>query len=75
MNALLLPQTPNRRRGGANRRAVQCYNNETCRLNALLWEYCRRTRNVRYIDHGMEWLPSVRVFAADGVHLGYEGWR
>lgn len=70
---LLLPQTPNRRRGCANRRAVERYNREACHFNALLRAHCRRSRNVRYINHGMEWLPSGRVFAADGLHPSFEG--
>lgn len=70
---LLLPQTPNRRRGCANRRAVERYNREACHFNSLLRAHCRRSRNVRYIDHGMEWLPSGRVFAADGLHPSFEG--
>ncbi|KAH9379062.1 hypothetical protein HPB48_022495 [Haemaphysalis longicornis] len=26
-----------------------------------------------YLDHGLEWLPSARVFAADGIHPNFGG--
>ncbi|KAH6942988.1 hypothetical protein HPB50_013302 [Hyalomma asiaticum] len=48
-------------------------NSEACRFNRLLQGFCRRSRNVFYVDHGFEWLPPFRVLAADGLHPSFEG--
>ncbi|KAH7955759.1 hypothetical protein HPB52_003743 [Rhipicephalus sanguineus] len=41
----------NRRRGRRNHDFVRRCNSEACRFNRLLRGYCRRSRNVFYVDH------------------------
>ncbi|KAL1415866.1 hypothetical protein MTO96_028649 [Rhipicephalus appendiculatus] len=70
---LVLPRSVNRRRGSRNQDFIRRCNSEACRFNRLLRDYCRRSRNVFYVDHGFEWLPPFRVLAADGLHPNFEG--
>lgn len=57
---LLLLQSPNCRCRCCNRRAAEQYNHEACRINTVLRGHCHRSQNVRYIDHGMVWLPLAK---------------
>lgn len=70
---LILPRCPDRRRQRSNWRDVHRFNTEACRFNDLLRRHCLRTRGLFYLDHGLEWLPSARVFAADGIHPSFDG--
>lgn len=71
--SLILPRSTDRRRGGRNRSLVTRCNQEACRFNQLLRNFCRRSRTTFYLDHGLEWLPAARVLAADGLHVSFEG--
>ncbi|KAL1430204.1 hypothetical protein MTO96_015270 [Rhipicephalus appendiculatus] len=46
---------------------------EAVYFNRLLCNYCRRSKKVFFIDHGLQWLPLTRVLAADGLHVSFEG--
>ncbi|KAH6929163.1 hypothetical protein HPB50_023962 [Hyalomma asiaticum] len=70
---LILPRSINRRRGARNHMFIRRCNSEACRFNRLLQGFCRRSRNVFYVDHGFEWLLPFRVLAADGLHPSFEG--
>ncbi|KAH9364196.1 hypothetical protein HPB48_015330 [Haemaphysalis longicornis] len=70
---LILPRCPNRRRQRSNGRAVHRFNSEACPFNDLLRRHCLRTRGLYYLDHGLEWLPSARVFAAEEIHPNFDG--
>ncbi|KAH9379417.1 hypothetical protein HPB48_014382 [Haemaphysalis longicornis] len=70
---LILPRCPNRRRQRGNWRAVHRFNSEACLFNDHLRRHCLRTRNLFYLDHGLEWLPLARVFAADDIHPNFRG--
>ncbi|KAH9378850.1 hypothetical protein HPB48_004438 [Haemaphysalis longicornis] len=70
---LILPRCPDRRRQQSNWRAVHRFNSEACRFNDVLRRNCLRTRGLFYLDHALEWLPSARVFAADGIHPNFGG--
>ncbi|KAL1422827.1 hypothetical protein MTO96_021687 [Rhipicephalus appendiculatus] len=41
---------------------------EAVYFNRLLCNYCRRSKKVFFVDHGLQWLPPTRVLAADGLH-------
>ncbi|KAH6927947.1 hypothetical protein HPB50_010000 [Hyalomma asiaticum] len=71
--SLILPRSGNRRRGNRNRAQVYHCNRQACHFNSLLREICRWSRLVFYLDHGLEWLPSNRILAADGLHPSFEG--
>ncbi|KAH9360792.1 hypothetical protein HPB48_002846 [Haemaphysalis longicornis] len=70
---LILPRCPDRRRQRSNWRAVHRFNSEACRFNDLLRRHCLRTTGLFYLDHGLEWLPSIGLFAADGIHPNFGG--
>ncbi|KAH6937076.1 hypothetical protein HPB50_025512 [Hyalomma asiaticum] len=71
--SLILPRSGNRRRGNRNRAQVYHCNRQACHFNSLLREFCRWPRLVFCLDHGLEWLPSNRILAADGLHPSFEG--
>ncbi|KAH9383928.1 hypothetical protein HPB48_025859 [Haemaphysalis longicornis] len=70
---LILPRCPDRCRQWNNWRAVHRFNSEACRFNDLLHRHCLHTRGLFHLDHGLEWLPSARVFAADDIHPNFGG--
>lgn len=70
---LILPRSLNRRRGGRNLGLVRHCNREACDFNSRLRRFCRHARQVFFLDHALEWFPSNRVFAADGLHPSFEG--
>lgn len=70
---LVLPRCPNRRNGNGNLSFVYRCNMEATYFNRLLHNYCRRSKKVFFVDHGLHWLPLTRVLAADGLHLSFEG--
>ncbi|KAH6933762.1 hypothetical protein HPB50_018118 [Hyalomma asiaticum] len=71
--SLILPRCVNRRLGGHNEAAVRHCNREACDFNSRLRQLCRRSRQVFFLDHALEWFPPKRVLAADGVHPSFEG--
>lgn len=71
--SLVLPRTTNRRHNYKNHSFVRRCNKEACSFNNLLRDFCRQSKKVFVVDHGFEWLPSARVFAADGLHPNFEG--
>ncbi|KAH7959155.1 hypothetical protein HPB49_008964 [Dermacentor silvarum] len=71
--ASLLPRCANRRHGNRNEAFIHRFNSEACDFNSHLRCFCRRSRQVFFHDHALEWLPSVRVLAAGGLHPSFEG--
>lgn len=70
---LLLPRALNRRRDKHNEAIVRHCNREACDFNDRLRSFCCRSDRVFFLDHALEWFPSVRVLAADGLHPNFEG--
>lgn len=70
---LILPRSANRRRDYCISRFARRCNERARRFNALLREFCRHSRCVRFIDHGLQHFPACRVLAADGLHPSFEG--
>lgn len=71
--SLILPRSENRRRKFRNRAFIRRCNREACHLNFLLRNHCRFSRQVFFIDHGLEWLPPSRTLCMDGLHPNFEG--
>ncbi|KAG0417904.1 hypothetical protein HPB47_005269 [Ixodes persulcatus] len=68
---LVLPHSPNRRRGSSNRGFVARFNGRARALNGRLRGLCHRERNTYFLDHCLDQLPRRLAMAADGLHLSF----
>ncbi|KAG0432844.1 hypothetical protein HPB47_020472, partial [Ixodes persulcatus] len=70
---LVLPRSPNRRRGSSNRGFVARFNGRAHAFNGRLRGLCHRERNTYFLDHCLDQLPRCLAMAADGLHLSFCG--
>ncbi|KAH6936142.1 hypothetical protein HPB50_013907 [Hyalomma asiaticum] len=59
--------------GATTNAAVRHCNREACDFNSRLRQLCRRSRQVFFLDHALEWFPPKLVLDGDGVRPSFEG--
>ncbi|KAG0443903.1 hypothetical protein HPB47_014402 [Ixodes persulcatus] len=70
---LVLPRSPNRRRGSSNRGFVARFNGRARAFNGRLRGLCHQERDTYFLDHCLDQLPRRMAMAADGLHLSFCG--